>query len=87
MPGRGHQAPRKAAHCLQKEVGKNIKDKKETKEGETELHPYVFCFPYYILYFFLPPFEDNGLLFWVRDVLCWHSEVVLWNLLSVQMFF
>ena len=27
--------------------------------------------------------EDNGLLFWVPDVLCWHSEVVLWNLLSV----
>ena len=37
--------------------------------------------------FFLPPFEDNGLLFWVPDVLCQHSEVVLWNLLSVQMFF
>ena len=33
------------------------------------------------------PFEDNGLLFWVPDVLCRHSEVVLWNLLSVQMFF
>ena len=33
------------------------------------------------------PFEENGLLFWVPDVLCWHSEVVLWNLLSVQMFF
>ena len=33
------------------------------------------------------PFEDNGLLFWVPDVLCQHSEVVLWNLLSVQMFF
>ena len=33
--------------------------------------------------FFLPTFEDNGLLFWVPDVLCWHSEVVLWNLLSV----
>ena len=33
--------------------------------------------------FFLPPFEDNGLLFWVPDVLCWHSEVVLWILLSV----
>ena len=31
----------------------------------------------FLLYFFLPPFEDNGLLFWV----------VLWNLLSVQMFF
>ena len=25
------------------------------------------------------PFEDNGLLFWVPDVLCRHSEVVLWN--------
>ena len=32
-------------------------------------------------------FEDNGLLFWVPDILCWLSEVVLWNLLSVQMFF
>ena len=42
-----------------------------------------FC----LLYFFLPPFEDNGLLFWVPDALCWHSEVVLWNLLSIQMFF
>ena len=40
-----------------------------------------------ILYLFLPPLEDNGLHFWVPDVLCWHSEVVLWNLLSVQMFF
>ena len=37
----------------------------------------------YLLYFFLPPFEDNGLLFWVPDGFCWHSEVVLWNLLSV----
>ena len=24
------------------------------------------------LYFFLPPFEDNGLLFWVSDDLCQH---------------
>ena len=31
--GRGHQAPRKAAHCLQKEVGKNIEDKKRGKRG------------------------------------------------------
>ena len=29
---RGHQAPRKAAHCF-KEVGKNIKDKKRDKRG------------------------------------------------------
>ena len=33
--------------------------------------------------FFLPPLEDNGMFLWVPDVLCWHSEVVLWNLLSV----
>ena len=30
-PGGGHQAPRKAAHSLQKEVGQNIKDKKRDK--------------------------------------------------------
>jgi len=29
--GRGHQAPRKTAHCLQLDVGKNIKDKKRDK--------------------------------------------------------
>ena len=31
--GRGHQAPRKAAHRLRKEVGKNIKGKKRDKRG------------------------------------------------------
>ena len=30
---RGHQAPRKAAHCIWKEVEKNIKDKKRDKRG------------------------------------------------------
>ena len=46
------------------------------------------CFlSFYRLYFILPPFEDNGLPFWVPDVLCQHSEVVLWNLLSIHMFF
>ena len=29
--GRGHQAPRKAAPSLRKEVGQNIKDKKRDK--------------------------------------------------------
>ena len=48
-----------------------------------ELHPYLFCLFFCLLYFFLPPLDDNGLLFWVPDVLCWHSEVVLWNLLSI----
>ena len=28
--GRGHQAPRKAAHCLRKEVGQNIKREKRS---------------------------------------------------------
>ena len=45
----------------------------------TELRPYLFC----LLYFFLPPFEENGLLFWVLDVLRGHSEVVLWNLVGI----
>ena len=39
------------------------------------LYPYLFCLSFYLLYFFLPPFEDTGLLFWVPDVLCRHSEV------------
>ena len=50
----------------------------------TDLRPYVFCLSFYLLYFFLPPFEDNGLPFWVPDVLCQHSEVVLWNLLRLK---
>ena len=29
----------------------------------------------------------NWCFFWVLDILCQHSEVVLWNFLSVQMFF
>ena len=37
--------------------------------------------------FFPTSFRRLGLLFWVPDVLCQHSEVVLWNLLRVQMFF
>ena len=51
------------------------------------LHPYLFCLSFYLLYFVLPPFEDSGLPFWVPGVLCQCSEVVLWNLLSVQMTF
>ena len=53
----------------------------------TQLPPYLFCLFFCLLYFFLPLFENNELLFSVPDVLCWHSEVVLWNLLSVEMFF
>ena len=31
--GRGRQAPGEAAHCLRKDVGKNVKDKKRGKRG------------------------------------------------------
>ena len=48
--------------------------------------PTSFVFLFYFI-FFLPPFENNGLFFWVPDIFCLHSEVVLWHLLSVQMFF
>ena len=33
IASRGHQAPRKATHCLQREVGQNIKDKKGDKRA------------------------------------------------------
>ena len=52
-----------------------------------ELPPYFFCFFFPSFIFFLPVFEDNDPLFWVPDVLCQHSEVVLWSLLSVEMYF
>ena len=52
-----------------------------------ELPPHLLCLFFHLLYFFLPVFEGNDLLLWVPDVLCQHSEVVLWNLLSVEMFF
>ena len=42
-----------------------------------DLRPYFCCLSFYLLYFFLSPFKDNGLLFWVLDVLCQNSEVVL----------
>ena len=44
-------------------------------------------FSFYLLYFVLSHFKDNGLPFWVPGVLCQLSEVLLWNLLSVQMIF
>ena len=50
-------------------------------DGALSLPLLSLFFVFYI--FFLPPFEDNGLLFWVPDVLCQHSEVILWNLLRV----
>ena len=48
--------------------------------------PYLLCLFFRLLYFFLPVFEDNDLLFWVPDVLCQHSEVLL-SLLSLAMLF
>ena len=42
-------------------------------------------FIFYILSYLL--LKDNRLPFWVPGVLCLCSEVVLWNFLSVEMFF
>jgi len=50
-----------------------------SRDGAPSLSLLSFC----LLYFFLPSFEDNGMLFRVPDVLCQHSELVLWNLLSI----
>ena len=47
----------------------------------------LFCLSFYLLYFVLSPFKENGLPFWVLGVLCQRSEVILWNLLIVQMIF
>ena len=53
-----------------------------------ERTPSILLLSLFLSFIFFPTsFEDNGLLFWVPDVLCRHSEVVLRNLLSVQMFF
>ena len=54
---------------------------------EMELPSYLLCLFSHLLYFFLPVFEDNDLLFRVPDVLCQHSEVVFCNLLIAEMFF
>ena len=51
------------------------------------LHPSLFCLSFCLLYFVLPPFEETGLPFGVPGVLRQHSEVVLWNLLSIQIIF
>ena len=51
------------------------------------LHPQLFCLSFYLLYFVLPPFKDNMLTLSVPGILHQHSEVVLWNLLSVQISF
>ena len=53
----------------------------------TELPPHLLCLLFHLLYFFLPVFEDSGLLFWLPDVLCQPTEVVLWSLLGIEMFF
>ena len=53
----------------------------------TDPHPQLFCLTFCLLYFVLPPFEENRLPFWVPGVPCQHSEVVLWKLLSIQMIF
>ena len=40
-----------------------------------------------LLYFFLPPFKENELPFWVPGVFGQCPEVVLWKLFSIQTIF
>ena len=53
----------------------------------TGLGPWIFCLSFYLLYFVLPPFKENGLPFWVSSVLRQCSEVVLRKLPGIQMIF
>ena len=48
----------------------------------TGLHPQLFCLSFYLLYFVLPPFEDNGLPFWVPGVLR-HVQKLFYGICSV----
>ena len=50
--------------------------------GRNSVPPSFVSF-FLFLIFFPTSFRRVGLLFWVPDVLCRHSEVVLWNLLDV----
>ena len=49
--------------------------------------PNSFVSLFNLLFFVLPPFEDNGLPFWEPGVLCQCSEVVLWKLFNIQTIF
>ena len=44
---------------------------------------FFFC----LLYFVLPPFQENWLPFWVPDILHQHLIIVLWKLFNIQMNF
>ena len=77
LPRLGTDSSEKVSWCLETSFFLRL----PSLDGTPSLPLLSLFFVFYI--FFLPPFEDNGLLFWVPDVLCWHSEVVLWNLLGV----
>ena len=54
--------------------------------GRNSVPPsFVSFFAFYIFSYLLS--KTMGCFFWVPDVLCQHSEVVLWKLLNVQMIF
>ena len=76
LPSLGTDSAVSVSWCLETSLFLRL----PSRDGALSL-PLLSLFLFFI--FFLPPFEDNGLLFWVPDVLCQHSEVVLWILLSV----
>ena len=75
--GTGHRfGSEKVSWCLETSLFLRL----PSRDGTPSL-PLLSLFLAFI--FFPTSFLRLGLLFWVSDVLCHHSEVVLWNLLGV----
>ena len=79
----------KARHRLASEsVSWCLKTSLFFKTPSQDRSPTLPLLSLFLSFIFFPTFfRWQGLLFWVPNVLCQHSEVVLWNLLSDQMFF
>ena len=75
--GTGHRfGSEKVSWCLETSLFLRL----PSRDGTPSL-PLLSLFLAFI--FFPTSFLRLGLLFWVSDVLCHHSKVVLWNLLGV----
>ena len=76
LPKLGTDSAEKVSWCLETSLFLRF----PSRDGTLSL-PLLSLFLSFI--FFPTSFRRLGLLFWVPDVLCQHSEVVLWNLLNV----
>ena len=76
LPKLGTFGSEKVSWCLETSLFLRLPSRDETPSL-----PLLSLFLSFI--FFPTSFRRIGLLFWVPDVLCQHSEVVLWNLLDI----